>query len=178
MCRQFAPTLRGCLSGWLVPTAVLLWTGAPISLMVRCTICRGVMMEKSTPGCSRTFTIVEIPRELELFLRMSRERLRLCCGLQCTNPAPEALSCSSQTVMVRHWNRDCSLRKWGTGCFTRCHPATSPPWRRTCTGYVECYCTSLVWRAYWLGNKWCLWSWQNPVCCCLAGWIIGLWPEP
>ena len=58
------------------------------SLMVRCTICRGVMMMKSTPWCSRTFTILEIPKsaqELEVFLRMSRERLRLCCGLQCTD---------------------------------------------------------------------------------------------
>ena len=61
-CRQFAPTSLGYLSGWLVPTAVLLWTSAPISLMVRCTICRGVMLMKSTPWCSRTFTILEIPR--------------------------------------------------------------------------------------------------------------------
>ena len=48
-------------------------------------------------------------QELEVFLRMSRERLRLCCGIQCTdslhpNGPREAFHCSSQTAMVCNWN--------------------------------------------------------------------------
>ena len=35
-----------------------------------------------TPWCSN---IGDTAQELEVFLRMSRERLRLCCGLQCTD---------------------------------------------------------------------------------------------
>ena len=88
MCRHFVPTSRGYLNGWRVPTAVLLWTRALKFLMERCTIDRGERKMKSTRLSFRISTTLEtpkVPRELEVFLRMSRERLRLCCGIQCTD---------------------------------------------------------------------------------------------
>ena len=60
--RQFALTLLGCLSSWLVPTAVLSWTDALTSLTVKCTTCREVNMISGILWCSRIFIILEIPR--------------------------------------------------------------------------------------------------------------------
>ena len=53
-----------CLVTWAVGSYLLQCCSGqvPRSPMVRCTICRGVMLMKSTPWCSRTFTILEIPR--------------------------------------------------------------------------------------------------------------------
>ena len=62
MFRQFALTLLGYLSSWLVLTAVLHWTGALTFPMVRCTTCREVSLISGTPWCSRTSIILEIPK--------------------------------------------------------------------------------------------------------------------
>ena len=84
MFRQFALTLLGYLSSWLVLTAVLHWTDALTFLTVRCTTCREVSL---ISGFQNIFHIgdTKSAQELEVFLRMSRERLRLCCGIQCTD---------------------------------------------------------------------------------------------
>ena len=97
---------------------------------------------------------------------------------QWTAPAPETIHSISQTAVVCNWNWDCSLWKWGTKGIT-CSPlATYPAWKRTRPGYFERCCAGLVWRTYWISYQWCVWCWQNSLCCSPSGWSIGLWPEP
>ena len=87
-----------------VLTAVLHWTDALTFPMVRLLHLQG---SESDLRHSMVFQNIchigdtKSAQELEVFLRMSRERLRLCCGIQCTDslplwtaPAPEALHCS------------------------------------------------------------------------------------
>ena len=88
MSRQFALTLLGYLNSWLALTAVLPWKGAPVSPMEACTHLQG---RESDFRHSMVFQNIyhigdtKSAQELEVFLRMPRERLRLCCGIQCTD---------------------------------------------------------------------------------------------
>ena len=59
-------------------------TGAPVSPMEACTTCRDGSPISGIPLCSKT-SITLGTQELEVFLRISLERLRLCCGIQCTD---------------------------------------------------------------------------------------------
>ena len=100
-------------------------------------------------------------QELEVFLRMSRERLRLCCGLQCTDRlhpnGPRQRQKLHTAALKLLWfavGIDSSMWKCGASCLVCCHVATSPPWGWARLGYVECYCTCLVWRAHWIGHQW------------------------
>ena len=87
MFRQFALTLLGYLSSWLVLTAVLHWTGADLlygevhHLQGSESDLRHSMVFQNIYHIGDT----KSAQELEVFLRMSRERLRLCCGIQCTD---------------------------------------------------------------------------------------------
>ena len=84
MSRQFALTFLGYLNSWLALTAVLPWKGAPVSPMEACTTCRDGSPISGIPW-SITGGDTKSAQELEVFLRMPRERLRLCCGIQCTD---------------------------------------------------------------------------------------------
>ena len=87
MSRHCALTLRGCRSSWLLPIAVHPWKCNLESHMEKCITCR----DKSDYQHSMVFQNIyhigdtKSAQELEVFLRMPRERLRLCCGIQCTD---------------------------------------------------------------------------------------------
>ena len=120
-------------------------------------------------------------QELEVFLRMSRERLRLCCGLQCT----DRLHPNGPRQRQKLFHAALKLLWFAIGIETvHCEDeaqvalhAAIRPLLRLEDGHVLATLSAIVLalcEGYWLGNKWRLWSWQNPICCCLAGWIIGL----
>ena len=79
---QFALTLLGYQNSWLSRTAVQHWKCAPVSLVEACATCRDGSPISGIPWCSKTSKSAQ---ELEVFLRMPRERLRLCCGIQRTD---------------------------------------------------------------------------------------------
>ena len=86
-------------------------------------------------------------QELEVFLRMSRERLRSCCGIQCT----DSLHSNGPRQRQKLFTAALKLLRFAIGIETvRCeneaeralHAALLPPpaWRRTRPGYFERYC--------------------------------------
>ena len=62
MSRRFALTLLGYLNSWLALTAVLPWTGAPVSPMEVCTTCRDTSPTSGIPWCSKTSITLGIPK--------------------------------------------------------------------------------------------------------------------
>ena len=88
MSRQFALTLLGYQNSWLSRTAVQPWKCAPVSPMEACHHLQGRESDfKHSMVFQNIYHIgdTKSAQELEVFLRMPRERLRLCCGIQCTD---------------------------------------------------------------------------------------------
>ena len=141
-------------------TAVLLWSSAPISLMVRCTICRGVMMMNSLVFqniCHIGDT--QSAQELEVFLYMSRERLRLCFGLQClTGYIPMGLVSARSSFMQLS---NC----YGSPLESRVFVVKMLP-----SGHFSALKTDMSWLRQVLLYLPCV----KGVLGCLAGLIIGL----
>ena len=83
MCRHCAPILRGCQKRWHAHIVVKPWTCNHGSHMEKYTTYRErrMMCNKNLYHIGDT----KSAQELEVFLRMPRERLRLCCGIQCTD---------------------------------------------------------------------------------------------
>ena len=184
--RPFAPTLRGCLSGWLVPIAVLLWTGAPIPYGEVHHLQGSDDEEKHSLVFQNIYHIgdTKSAQELEVFLRMSRERLRLCCGLQCT----DRLHPNGPRQRQKLFHAALKLLWFAIGIETvHCENAAQvalhaaiQPLLRLEDGHVLATLSAIVLALCEgrTGLAISLCSWQNPICRCLAGWIVGVRPEP
>ena len=121
-------------------------------------------------------------QELEVFLRMPRERLGLCCGIQCTDSLHpngprqrrKLFTAALKLLRVCNWNWNCLLWEWGTKGTTSRPLAASPTGRWTRSSYFECYCDPV----HRIGCPWRVWSRQNSFSCRPSGGVTGLWSEP
>ena len=152
MSRQFALTLLGYLNSWLALTAVLLWTGAPVSLIGGV---RHLQGRESDFRHSIVFQNIyrigdtKSAQELQVFLRMSRERLRLCCGIQCT----DSLHPNGPRQRRKLFTAALKLLRFAIGIETVCceneaqralHAALLPLLRLEDGHVLACYCVGLV----------------------------------
>ena len=123
-------------------------------------------------------------QELEVFLRMPKERLRLGRGIQCTDTLHPLGPKNVPSCTLLHYDF-CGLPSWVCQHWewwaVRTETSYTAPFEASwwpCTGNSQRGSPCLVWRPHWHCNQWCIWCRKNSPGCCPACRVTGLWPKP